>query len=195
VEPGRRLGNNVAMADQDRARDWKDTQGGLVREAADGSVGRRRPSASHRPGWTSRPLTLAIATFAAVALVCALSAAFVHWRTEVAAARQLAIEQATARQARELAQQAEREAAERESLRQAKLEREEAIKLQVIAERERVNEAARIAEQEAAERKAKAWAKFYRKPAQCETVTTMDCANAYIRAQRSFEQQWNRGAL
>ena len=43
------------------------------------------------------------------------------------------------------------------------------------------------------DRKSKPWAKFYRKPATCEDVATMECANGFIRARRTFEVRYERG--
>jgi hypothetical protein len=178
-------------ARDDRAADWKDTQGQLPGAAA--RALRRRRVRSRGPGWTTHPLTLLLAVVVSVALLWAAGAAIVHWRERVVAARLQQIEQEAARQARLRAEQVQREAAQREEQRQAKLEEQEAVKAQVIAERQRMDDDARLAEAAAAERKEKAWARFYRRPAECETEATMECVNGRIRARRNFEVKWNQG--
>jgi hypothetical protein len=93
------------------------------------------------------------------------------------------------------AQEQQREQAIREASRQAELQRQEAMRLQAVAESQRAEEDVRRASAAEADRKERAWAKFYRKPAACNDAVSMECANAYIRAKRTFEEKFARGEL
>ena len=87
------------------------------------------------------------------------------------------------------------EAQGRDAARQAQTQQQEAQRLQTITAQQRAEQEARSTEAAAVDRKAKAWEKFYRKPAVCNDANTMDCANAYIRAKRTFEEKYARGEL
>lgn len=181
------------MSDQERTPDWKDTQGQVSpADAVHGPPGVRR---ARTPGasWTTHPLTLLLGVVVVVTLMWVVGASVVRWRARVEAERLMQITQEAARQSQLQAQQRQREAAEREEQRQVKLQRQEALRMQADAQRQQAEEDARRAEAAAADRKEKAWARFYRKPAYCETAATLECANGYIRARRSFELKWNQG--
>jgi len=45
------------------------------------------------------------------------------------------------------------------------------------------------------DRKERAWTRYYRKPAICNDAATVECANAFIRAKRTFEEKYPRGEL
>ena len=129
------------------------------------------------------------------ALIYVLGFAFVQWRTQTMAEQISRNGQDAQLRMQQQAQQAQRDEAARQDRRQALLQQQEAMRLQSIAERQRGEEDARRAATNAVDRKAKAWAKFYRKPATCEDAATMECANAFIRAKRTFEEKYARGEL
>ena len=150
------------------------------------------PSRNSR-GYSS--LTIALAMVAVAALLLAVLAWIVRSRTEAAAERTLRSVPNALEQSQLEGQQLQREAVDREATRQARLQQQEAKRRQAIADQQRAEEEAQRAEAEAVDRKAKAWEKFYRKPAACNDATTMECANAYIRAKRVFEEKYGRGEL
>jgi flagellar motor protein MotB len=92
-------------------------------------------------------------------------------------------------------QKLQRESEEREAARLARLQQQDAQRSRAVAQQQRAEEEAQRAEVAAVERKAKAWEKFYRKPTSCNDASTMECANAYIRAKRLFEEKYARGEL
>ena len=188
------------MSDADRdppSKEPHDTlpgSAGTPVEAVDASPA-RRSDALRRPrsgSLLTHPLTLLVATIAAIVIVWMIGAAAVRWREQVVAERAAQVARENERQAQQQAEQAQREAAEREARRQAQLEQADAARAQATADALRAQDDARVAEVSAADRKEKAWAKFYRKPSHCETSGSMDCVNGYIRARRAFEEKWNK---
>lgn len=128
-------------------------------------------------------------------LVCALGYSVVEWRKQFAA-EQIIRRDPDVQQTAELrAQGAQRDEAARQVKLQAQHRQQEAVRFQAIAERQRSDEQATRAAANAVDRKAKAWARFYRKPATCDEVATMECANGFIRAKRAFEEKYARGEL
>jgi len=93
------------------------------------------------------------------------------------------------------AEQHDDEDAARRRTMQAELDRQETIRMQALRERQQAEE--RATQSAAAEvvRRQRAWDKFYRPSAFCNDVATLECANAFIRAKRSFEREYARGAL
>ncbi len=92
-------------------------------------------------------------------------------------------------------QQDQRDEATRRAQRQSQVQQEDAIRFKAIAERQREAQDARLAAVNAIDRKAKAWTKFYRAPANCAEAATLECANGFIRAKRTFEERYARGEL
>jgi hypothetical protein len=174
---------------------WKDTQGSAYEpHRADDPRGAAIFGAPSR----SRPYRSALIVAAAIAgaalMVIAVDA-FREWRVRVAIEQTTRASQDALQRINAENEQAKRDAQAREAMRQANLERQEAARLQVIAQRQRADEAAQRAALEAADRKEKAWAKFYRKPTACNDAVTLECANANIRAKRAFEDKYARGEL
>ena len=93
------------------------------------------------------------------------------------------------------AEQRQRSESETQQVRQAELDRQEAIRWQTIRDRQQVTD--RVTQSSAAEmvRRQQAWNKFYRPSAFCIEAGTVECANAFIRARRLFEQEYARGAI
>lgn len=145
--------------------------------------------------WTSHPITVVLAVIFGAVAVWGVQVAVVEWRARVAAEQIMRAGNEAMRQTQLRLQQVQREVAEREERRQAALRQQEAIKAQAIAERQQAADEARRAAAAAVERKDKAWARFYRKPAHCADSATVECANDYIRAKRSFEEKYARGEL
>jgi len=77
--------------------------------------------------------------------------------------------------------------------REAEAAEEEAEQVRVMAARAQLEVAAQLKAAEAAEatRRAASWDQFYKPKPSCTTSWTVDCANAYIRAKRRFEEQAN----
>ena len=100
-----------------------------------------------------------------------------------------------ANQSRVQAQQQAQDREERRRVNQALLDRQEAIRVQAIRERQQSDDRTARAAAAEAVRKQRAWERFYQPPAYCNDAGTMECANAFIRAKRSFEQRYARGEL
>lgn len=94
------------------------------------------------------------------------------------------------------------------ALERARAQQAEATRREAEAERVRLEDeaartrseltAARLEQQEAA-RKEAAWQMFFQPKKICDnppdSTTLVECGNAYIRAKREFEAQWERGEL
>ena len=187
------------MATDDREWNWRDTQGTEdgAEVIAAASVEDVVPPivAPPRRRWTVRALTVPLTLLIAILVAWGLGAAVSRWRAQIAADHLSRANAEASRRAEAQAEQDRNEAAQREAQVQARLRQQEEARIAAINEKQRADDEARRAELDAADRKEKAWAKFYRKPPGCETAATMDCANAYIRAQRQFEQKWAKGEL
>jgi hypothetical protein len=143
---------------------------------------------AYRPSMS--PVTAAVVILACLALLWALIMSYAHSRQQAAAERAARFEESARRQAELVAEQAQREAAARAQQLQADQLAQESRRSQAIAERQRTEDEAAQAAASADQRKEQAWAAYYRKPAACNDATTMECANAYIRARRQFELQY-----
>ncbi len=154
----------------------------------------RRARAADRPPRIT-PLRIALTLLAVATLAFAGLGWIVHSRSEAAAESKLRSQpnvlQETQRESKKLLGEAE----ERAAARQTRAQQQDAQRLQTITAQQQAEEEARRLEVEAVDRKAKAWEKFYRKPAVCNDANTMDCANAFIRAKRTFEEKYARGEL
>ena len=132
-----------------------------------------------------------------VVLVCAVVvclALFVsQWRRYDAATREQARESTRAQLSRLQAAERERIAAAEEQARASRLEQAEANRLRSISamREDGVRATALAGKQEA--RRQKLWAKFYHPNPQCERNTTVECANAFIRARRRFNELYASG--
>jgi flagellar biosynthesis/type III secretory pathway M-ring protein FliF/YscJ len=141
------------------------------------------------------PVTMAALSLLGAVLLYAMIASFMQWRAQRMVDQVTRAGQESIRQSQLQAEQMQREASEREAQRQVELRQQEALRVQAISERHQVEEEAQRAAAEGVDRKAKAWAKFYRKPASCNDAATMECANSFIRAKRTFEERYARGEL
>lgn len=155
----------------------------------------RRARAAGNPRRVFSPLNIVLALLAAATLAFAVLAWVLQSRAESAAELRVRSVPNALHESQLEDQKLQREAGEREAARQALLQQQDAQRQQAIVERQRADEEALRAQAEAVDRKAKAWEKFYRKPAVCNDATTMECANAYIRAKRVFEEKYARGEL
>ncbi len=154
---------------------------------------RRARAADRPPRFT--PLRIALGLVAAATLAFAGLGWIVHSRSEAAAEARLQSQPNMLQQSQNEAKKLQAEAEEREASRKSLSQQQSAQRAQTITAQQQADEEARRLEAEAVDRKAKAWEKFYRKPAVCNDANTMDCANAYIRAKRSFEEKYARGEL
>jgi hypothetical protein len=77
--------------------------------------------------------------------------------------------------------------------REAEAAEQEAAQVRATAARTQLEAAAQLKAAEAAQatRRAASWDQFYKPNPSCKTSWTIDCANAYIRAKRRFEEQAN----
>lgn len=80
---------------------------------------------------------------------------------------------------------------QQEQNRLQELQKQQAHLQQLQAEKARLD-AMLLASREAAMRE-ELWAWYYQKDSRCEANYDSDCANAYIRAKRKFDEQWNSG--
>jgi flagellar biosynthesis GTPase FlhF len=178
-----------AMGADERGLSWKDTEG-TSRPAY-----RLHTPPLRMPIRRVNPFVVALLWFLSAVLLFAAGMSVVQSRSRAAAEYVKQIEREAEIKAQAQREQQQREAAEREAKRVALLDEQETARLQAIAERQRADEAAKRDAVNEAERKAKAWLKFYRKPSVCNDATTLECANAYIRAQRAFELKYAKGEL
>ncbi|MES2098817.1 MAG: hypothetical protein V4569_03285 [Pseudomonadota bacterium] len=178
------------MGVQDRDWYWKDTQGG----SRDGDSRSGRP---FRPNGSSsyHPIAIVLAALIGAGAMMVGVHAYQEWRARVAIAEVLRAGNEAMRQVQLQAAQQQREEAARQQARQAQIDRQEALKVQAIRQRQEADDEARRAIIAAADRKERAWAKFYRKPAACNDSASMECANGFIRAKRTFEEKYTRGEL
>ena len=154
----------------------------------------RRVRAGDRPPRFT-PLRIALGLLAAATLAFAALGWIVHSRSEAAAEVKLRSQPNVLRETQTEAKKLQTEAEARDAARQTRTQQQDAQRLQTITAQQQAEEEARRLEAEAVDRKAKAWEKFYRKPAVCNDANTMDCANAFIRAKRTFEEKYARGEL
>ncbi len=154
---------------------------------------RRARAADRPPRFT--PLRIALGLLAAATLAFAGLGWIVHSRSEAVAALKLRSQPNVLQETQREGKQLQLEAEARDAARQTRAQQQDAQRAQTITAQQQAEEEARRLEAEAVDRKAKAWEKFYRKPAVCNDANTMDCANAYIRAKRTFEEKYARGEL
>ncbi|MEO8806689.1 MAG: hypothetical protein ABI433_11450 [Burkholderiaceae bacterium] len=141
------------------------------------------------------PLRIALGLLAAATLAFAGLGWIVHSRSEAAAELKLRSQPNVLHETQIEGKKLQLEAEGRDAARRAQTQQQDVQRLQTITAQQQAEEEARRLETEAVDRKAKAWEKFYRKPAVCNDANTMDCANAYIRAKRTFEEKYARGEL
>ncbi len=155
---------------------------------------RKARAADSRPRRFS-PWAIVLVMLAAAALLFAVLAWIVHTRAEAAAELKIRSVPNALQQSQLEGQKLLNEAGDRDAARQTRLQQQEAQRQQAVAAQQQAEEEGLRAQTEEVDRKAKAWEKYYRKPAVCNDATTMDCANAYIRAKRVFEEKYARGEL
>ena len=154
---------------------------------------RRARAADRPPRFT--PLRIGLGLLAAATLAFAGLGWIVHSRSEAAAEAKLRSQPNVLQQTQNEAKKLQTEAEARDAARKSLSQQQDAQRAQTITAQQQAEIEARRLEDEAVDRKAKAWEKFYRKPAVCNDANTMDCANAYIRAKRTFEEKYARGEL
>jgi hypothetical protein len=154
---------------------------------------RRARAADRPPRFT--PLRIVLGLLAAATLAFAALGWIVHSRSEAAAEVKLRSQPNMLQETQTEAKKLQTEAEVRDAARKAQSQQQDAQRLQTITAQQQAEEEARRLEAEAVDRKAKAWEKFYRKPTVCNDANTMDCANAFIRAKRTFEEKYARGEL
>lgn len=154
---------------------------------------RRARAADRPPRFT--PLRIALGLLAAATLAFAGLGWIVHSRSEAAAEVKLRSQPNVLQETQREGKKLQLEAEARDAARQTRAQQQDAQRAQTISAQQQAEEEARRLEAEAVDRKARAWEKFYRKPAVCNDANTMDCANAYIRAKRTFEEKYARGEL
>ena len=141
------------------------------------------------------PIAIVLAALIGAAAMTIAVHAYQEWRARVAISEVFrASNEAMRKMQLELAQQ-QRDEALRQQARQAQIERQAALKVQASRDQQQMDEEARRVVNAAADRKERAWAKFYQKPARCSEAASMECANGFIRAQRTFEDKYARGEL
>ena len=179
------------MEVHDREPKWNDTHGGLrdVEPRMDRTFERQASVTSYHP------IAIVLATLIGAGAMIIGVHAYQEWRARVAIAEVLRASNEAMRNIQlELAQQQRADVA-RQRVRQDQLDRQEALKVEQIRLRQQTEEDARRAVIAEADRRERAWAKFYRKPAACNDAASMECANGFIRAKKSFEEKYARGEL
>lgn len=153
----------------------------------------RSPQIARLP--SLRPATVAALWIIGACLLLAVGVSLVQWRSRVTLEEVIRLDRDLAQRAESKMQQDQRDEATRQARRQSQVQRQDANRFKAIAERQRDAEDARLAAVNAIDRKAKAWARFYRTPATCDEAATLECANGFIRAKRTFEERYARGEL
>jgi len=150
----------------------------------------RLGSADIRPQPVSRFPRLVLLIVLGVVAVSALTLEVVQWRTQ----RALRTATATAnREAEQVAEQLSREqqaAIEREAAKQQQLQAQDDARRRELAERHQAEEAAVDDSRAREQARESAWLAFYRPAPGCKDSTTVQCANAYIKARREFDRQY-----
>ncbi len=154
----------------------------------------RRARAGDRPPRFT-PIRIALGLLAAATLAFAGLGWIVHSRTEAVAEVKLRSQPNQLEQSRAESQKLQLESQRRDTERQEQTQQQDVQRQQTITAQQQAEEDARRSQAEAVDRKAKAWEKFYRKPAVCNDANTVDCANAFIRVRRIFEEKYARGEL
>jgi hypothetical protein len=177
------------MGADERGLGWKDTEG-TSRPAY-----RMHVPPLRMPTRRVNPFIVALLWLLSAVVLFAAGMSVVQSRQRAASEYLKQIEQEAERKAQAQKELQQREAAEREVKRLAMVDDQEAARIKAIGDAQRADDDAKRAALEDTERKAKAWLKFYRKPSVCNDATTMECANAYIRAKRAFEMKYAKGDL
>lgn len=141
------------------------------------------------------PIAVVALTLIGVVLIYAIGVSFVEWRTQRTIEHARRATQQMQRDLQAQNEEMQREAADRQERRAADARGREAERLRVLAERDAAADAGRRAAIEEAARKERAWAKFYKTPTHCDQAATVECANGFIRAKRTFEEKYSRGEL
>ena len=133
---------------------------------------------------------LAVAVVAASALVWA---SFHAERSVRRGQEEAAAEAAEMRQKERERVLAEQSAETLRRRREAEAAEQEAEQVRATAARAQLEATAQLKAAEAAQaaRRVASWDQFYKPNPSCKTSWTVDCANAYIRAKRRFEEQAN----
>jgi len=154
----------------------------------------RLGSADAHPQPVSRLRTVLTAGFLVVLLGSAATFEIVQWRN------QRALRTATAaanREAELVAEQLTREqqaAVEREAARQQQVQAQDDARRRELAERQRAEQAAVDQSRAREQAREAAWAAYYRPAPGCKDSTSVQCANAYIKARREFDRQYASSA-
>jgi len=123
-------------------------------------------------------------------LACAMALGIVQWRTHVALATATSAANREAERAAEEASREEQAAIEREAMRRQQLQSQDEARRRELDERRQAEEIA-LNESRAQERaRQRAWAEFYRPAPGCKDATTVECANAFIRARQAFDKRY-----
>jgi hypothetical protein len=177
------------MGADERGLGWKDTEG-TSRPAY-----RMHVPPLRMPTRQVNPFIVAFLWFLSAVVLFAAGMSVVQSRQRAASEYLKQIEQEAERKAQVQRDLQQREAAEREAKRLALMDEQESARVRAIADAQRADDDAKRQAIEESERKAKAWLKFYRKPPVCNDATTLECANAYIRAKQAFEMKYAKGQL
>ena len=170
---------------------WNDTHGGL----RDREPRAERTFDRHASVTSYHPIAIVLAALIGAGAMIIGVHAYQEWRARVAISEVLRASNEAMRNIQlELAQQQRAEAA-RQRARQDQIDRQEASKVEQIRLRQQTEEDARRAVIAEADRRERAWAKFYRKPAACNDAASMECANGFIRAKKTFDEKYAKGEL
>ena len=154
----------------------------------------RRPRSAasatdHAPGPTSSTWRRAALLFLAIIGIAFFVA---QWRSHDMATRRMAEAAEKEQKLRLQALEKERiELAEMQA-RAARHQREEANRLRAISAQREGAQRAQTAEIDEQGRRAELWKKFYKPAPGCERSATVECANAFIRARRQFDESYGK---
>ena len=150
-----------------------------------------RPHRSARVGRTRAPLPWRRLAFAAVAVAALVWGSVYAERTVRRNQEEAAAAAAEMRQKEKERVLAEQSAEQTRRRLEAAAAEQEAEQIRATAARAELEAVAKLKAAEATEaaRRAASWEQFYKPNPSCKTSWTIDCANAYIRAKRRFEEQ------
>ena len=158
------------------------------------------PKSFRRPRFTTtnsespikrRPNALSRAVVVAVAAV-ALAVFVGQWRRHDIAARQMAEAAEQQQKARLQAAARERLATMEQAARLDRLRQDEAIRQRAASAQREAESLARASAADEERRRTQRWERFYKPEPGCERSATVECANAFIRARKRFNELHER---
>jgi hypothetical protein len=127
--------------------------------------------------------------------VCAIALGIAQWRSRVVLVTATAAANREAERAAEEASREDRAAVEHEATRRQQLQAQDEARRRELDERRQAEEVALNATRADEQARQRAWTEFYRPAPGCKDATTVECANAFIRARQAFDKRYPAGGV